>query len=135
MGRLSKRKRNITGLRNQPRTAPELESTEKTPISPEPLPTNDLDQVVDGSGTQEPLMKFAQWFGYKDAKEEDKEEEYEEEKWEDEWFENKELEKQMLRYAAAMESSTQDESDWGESAQVAKKARRQQREKKGAYPV
>ncbi|KIK55361.1 hypothetical protein GYMLUDRAFT_248773 [Collybiopsis luxurians FD-317 M1] len=97
---------------------PELAKSASPPPVPdcEP-PTDNLDQ-------------FAQWFGYKEeAKEEDEEEEYEEDEWEDDWFEDEEMEERMLCYAAAMNSSTKDE-DWAESVQAAKKARRQEHEKK-----
>ncbi|KIK52891.1 hypothetical protein GYMLUDRAFT_250871 [Collybiopsis luxurians FD-317 M1] len=103
--------------------------------SPPPVPdceppTDNLDQVMDECWVREPLTKFAQWFGYKEeAKEEDEEEEYEEDEWEDDWFEDEEMEEQMLCYAAAVDSSTKDE-DWAESIQAAKKARRQECEKK-----
>ncbi|KAJ3792795.1 hypothetical protein GGU11DRAFT_749585 [Lentinula aff. detonsa] len=132
-----KRKRNITGLRNQSKPAPEHNVMPHPNLNPQAnmdslssLPGHN--QPVDEYWVRETLTGVARWFGYEAEEEED---EIFEEQWEEEWFDCEELEEKMFFYAAAMEDNIRDE-DWVPESlriQERKKRRRRERELKGLY--
>ncbi|KAF5371431.1 hypothetical protein D9757_010011 [Collybiopsis confluens] len=109
-GRPPKRKRNITGLRNQSKPSPEQDTALLPPLHPRSGAAKSAvasaaskhDQCLDECWVRETLTGVAQWFGY-DAEEE--ENEICEDEWEEEWFDCEELEEKMFSYAAAIDDS------------------------------
>ncbi|KAE9399002.1 hypothetical protein BT96DRAFT_957397 [Gymnopus androsaceus JB14] len=138
-GRPQKRKRNITGLKNQLKpsaleTAQEPTENCEIPHVEEPVTKESKeDEIADGCWMPEDILRTAEYFQYEGCEDsEDEEEVLEQGDWDDEALEDENLQDALFRYAAAMDGDIYDE-DWvPEILQRKKKSRRKHEPKERA---
>lgn len=121
-GRPQKRKRNITGLRNQCQpqqettltsdNGKETQETEESIVSPISNTSENPNKILDDCWVPEDHIRTASYFGYgEDEDSEDEDEDLLPLDWDNEVFAQEDLQEAMFHYAAAMDNDIKDK-DW-----------------------